>query len=58
MTIKYIIDRKSLYNGEYDNAKVELISGSSDDKIKLKSHLPVIYRIAKILRKRERKNEG
>ena len=53
MTIKYTIDRKSLYNGKYSNAKIEVISGCTDDRITLKSHLSVIYTLARILRRRQ-----
>ena len=52
MKIKYTIDRNSLYNGEYDNAK-KIIRGNKNDKISSKSHLAVIYRIAKIMRRRK-----
>lgn len=54
MIIKYTIDRKSLYNGEYENADLKILSGNIDDKITLNTHLPIIYRIANILRRKEK----
>ena len=56
MIAKYIIDRESLYSSDYGNAQIELIDGNFDDKIKLKTHIPVIYRILKYNRKKARKN--
>ncbi len=55
--IKYTIDRKSLYNGEYENANSKILSGDIADKITLNTHLPIIYRIANIHRRKENKNE-
>lgn len=55
--IKYTIDRKSLYNGEYENANSKILLGNMNDKITLNTHLPIIYRIANIHRRKENKNE-
>ena len=52
MRIKYTIDRKSLYNGEYDNAK-RMIRGNKNDEITLKTHLHVIYVLAKTIRRKK-----
>ena len=57
MIVKYIIDRNSLYNGEFENANMEIVKGSLKDKLELKTHLPVIYRIAKNLKRKEKNND-
>ena len=57
MVVKYTIDRDSLYDGEFENANEEIVKGSSKDKLELTTHLPVIYRILKIIRKAENKND-
>lgn len=57
MVIKYTIDRKSLYNCEYENINSEIICGDITDEITLNTHLPIIYRIANILRRKEQTNE-
>ena len=53
---RYTIDRESLYNEEYSNVKIKIIKGSFDEKLKLKTPVPVIYRILKYIRKRKGKN--
>lgn len=55
MIVRYTIGRKSLYNRDYDNSDVQLIEGNFNEKIKLKTHLSVIYRIIKKMRRRESK---
>lgn len=55
MIVRYTIDRKSLYCGDYENSDVELIDGDFNDKIKFKTHLPIIYRIIKKLRRSKNK---
>ena len=57
MVIKYTIDRKSLYNCEYENINSDIICGDITDEITLNTHLPIIYRIANILRRKEQTNE-
>ena len=57
MIIKYTIDRKILYNGDYENVTSKIISGDVSDKITLNTHLPIIYRIANIFRRKEQKSE-
>ena len=56
MIARYTIDRESLYKGDYSKTKINLIKGSFDEKIKLKTPIPVIYRILKHIRKRKGKN--
>lgn len=51
MKAKFIIQRKDLYNGDYDNIDIELLEGKYRGKIELSTHLSIIYRIAKKLRK-------
>lgn len=53
MIVKYTIDRKSLYNADYQNNDVTLLEGNFKDKIKLKTHLSVIYRIIKKIQRSE-----
>jgi len=53
---RYTIDRESLYNEEYSNVKIKIIKGSFDEKLKLKTPVPVIYRILKHIRKKKYKN--
>ena len=56
MIARYTIDRESLYNEEYSNVKIKIIKGSFDEKLKLKTPVPVIYRILKHIRKKKYKN--
>ena len=55
MIVRYTIDRKDLYNGDYNDSDIQLIDGEFTDKIKLRTHLSVIYRIIKKMRRRESK---
>lgn len=53
---RYTIDRESLYNCDLSKAEIKLIKGSFDEKLKLKTPIPVIYRILKYIRKKRYKN--
>lgn len=54
---RYTIDRESLYKGDYSNTEIRLIKGSFDEKIKLKTPVPLIYRILKHIRKKALNND-
>ena len=55
MIVRYTLDRKSLYNGDYDNSEVKLIEGDFSDNIKFKTHLSVIYRIIRKIKRSQNK---
>lgn len=52
MIIKYTIKREHLLNQNYKKCKKTILSGSSDDKITLKTHRAVLNNLAKRLQKK------
>ncbi len=58
MIAKYTIDRKMLYNSKYKHSKITILEGTKKDKIGLKTHIPVIYKIIKKHRRKELKQNA
>ncbi len=56
LIVRYTLDRNDLYSGDYQNSHQELLSGNYTDKIKLKTHLAVIFSLIKYNRKKAIKN--
>lgn len=47
-----------LYNSKYKHSKITILEGTKKDKIGLKTHIPVIYKIIKKHRRKELKQNA
>lgn len=56
LIVKYTLSRKSLYNGDYSDNHMDILSGNTDDKIKHKAHMSIIYKLIIYNRKKANKS--